>query len=296
MPNSGKKKAARSRMRFTGECYEAALSGIPNSRDHGLDSCNPGQEKLRALLALALFNTGYDAGQPGYWAIHNLTVYTITPSPRHNRLVLIADTPRNVVGYLIRRAAGRVRLPGLRLVEQRGQETFITRHLPTGAELIVTGEPAGFSGRAIRKVNPRRYANLSEPISDEENAELLRIPEMSDDARKLLSGLMVRISLIDAQDRAWAVGNWYWDPLERPGEDEKIREEVTNGINRRLYGQGGMWNLAWNGFPYHSDVALALTDPNIGIREARLAEHDGDYEISLGEAALRITGWDSSAS
>ncbi len=280
MPGTNRTKAARVRIRYTGETREAAESGVRDERSLGLDDCPPEPLELRTLLALGLFNRSLDLTSPIQWGLHTLTAYTLTLSPRFKRLVLIADAPYNVVCYLLPTPSSVSYLPGLRLKETHGYDTYTMVHVPTGAELVVTGNrhgkvtgPAGFN-------RPRDFLTLDTPVRDVEHDQLRRVPPLSHDAKVLLAGLMCRISTKDP-DGEWAVGTWFSDPLRRPGWLEE-REAYERGLS----GSGDRWELHWGGFPYPEDVAAALTAPVVGIPGATVHSQAGLCHVELGSAVL----------
>jgi len=281
MSNSGKKQIARARMKYSGEKYEASLAGIPNVRAHGLDSCSRGQEEFRALLALGLFNRGSIAAPPGEWGLHSLTWYTITVSPRWQRLVFISRAPDNVMQYFVPVDLQYSRLPGMRLIGVHGSG-ILARHIPTGAEFASTSRVDGACA-VEGKTDYRFMLGVDEPLFEEEKRRLRAIPPMSRDGRFLLAGLLTRMSMVDAR-KNWATGNWFWDPLQR--EDVKARR--TGDPQRRLWGAQGEWDIQWTGYPHPRDVALAMTDPVVGVEGARLDNCKGSYEVTLRSAVLRI--------
>ena len=290
MSNSSAKQAARQRMKYSGESYSAALSGIPNDNSHGFDSCTPEQLELRALLALGFLNTELHPGSPAHWGLHTLSAYTITVSPRWNRLVLVADAPRNVVAYLIpRRGSRRMRLPGLRLVEIRGTDTYVMLHLPTGAEMAVTGQPSGRTTGRVRAAG-RDYLTVDDEPTESEIRLLEELPAMSSGIRLLLAGVTARLSTVDAK-RQWAVANWYWDPLDRPGGERNEQEEL-DGPRRYLWGSGNRWKLTWTGHPRQSDLVDALTDDRVGVEGATGREAHRSQLILCGDAEFTIRHWD----
>ncbi|MEV7288329.1 hypothetical protein AB0O01_27905 [Streptomyces sp. NPDC093252] len=283
MSNSVKKKAAHSRMKYSGELYKAALAGIPNDRSHGLDSFAPQQRQLNAMLALGLFNRGDEGASPKRWTINTLTWYTIKVSPRWNRLVFIADAPMNVAQYLVPDSENYLRVPGMRLRGGVFGSCYVLEHVPTGGELVVTDDP---NGKAVGRLSDtdRRMLSLDTPLLSEEKRLYAALPVMTPDAQTLLAGVAVRMSMADP-GRRWATGNWYWDPLQRMGHTEV---EGYGDPQRRLWGEGDEWEAQWTGYPYAQDVALALTDPVIGVRDAKLSTRRHGYEVTLKGSVLKI--------
>ncbi len=288
MPESVKKDIARTRAGFTGEPQLGALAGVPRDGSLGLDTCLPEQRTLRALLALGLFNRlGLEeARPPAWWGLHTLVAYDITASPRHNRLVLITDVPHNVAPYLLPSRDGGSSLPGLRLEEFRGRRTYVARHLPTGAQLVVTGNPSG-TWSATQRPSPRwDFFSVDEPLTKSERTKLEQVPDMSAGAECLLAGLTARIAAQDPQGR-WAIGNWFSDPLQRPGWHNAGSEER---YGKQLWGSAHQWSFRWNGFPYVEDVAASLTSPQVGVPGATVHDVGDRLDVRLGRTTLSLHG------
>ncbi|MFF8500753.1 hypothetical protein ACF07L_08885 [Streptomyces anulatus] len=305
MSNSGQRRAAHIRKSYTDESYEAAFTGIgrklkaphvppefknvvpsesdPQAYDHGLDSCDELQLNFRSIMALGLFNRGSIGAPPGKWDLSTLTWYTITVSPRWKQLVLITNAPDNVMERIVPRVDSPViGIPGMRLLRSHGR-TYVARHVPTGAEIVTTSRSDGKSSGVHYPKSARLLPMSDVPMNREEERLVSDLPSMARNARRLLAGLVARMSTKDPRKK-WATGNWYWDPLERP-ERERRRVE---GPERRLWGAGYEWELEWTGFPYPIDVARSLTDPVIGLRGSRLGKNRNSYEVILGSSVLRI--------
>jgi hypothetical protein len=206
----------------------------------------------------------------------SLTHYDLTLSPRRDDLVLITSTPSNVLQYLVPRGKS-VGLPGLRLEEARA-DAFVVRHLVTGARMTVT-DYARVSPFGDDFEVPRRVWTVQHGLTSQEHEALVGLPPMTDDTLALLSGLLSRIGLCDPE-RRWALGNWFVDPLDR-----------TLGwsrVGRRLWGYGDWWELTWNSFPFHDDVAMALTDPQAGIVGAHAVQGRRGWDVRLGNAVLAL--------
>ena len=283
MSDSGKKQAARSRMAYSGESYQAAFLGIPNDRSHGLDSCALRQRELNAILALGLFNRGDEGAFPKRWTISALTWYTITVSPRWNQLVFIADAPRNVAQYLVPDSVRYLRVPGIRLKGTHDAWSYAMEYLPTGAQLVVTGRSDGkLKGKLSTSAD--RMLSLDTPLTLEEKRQLEALPVMDAAAQILVGGIAVRMSMTDP-GRRWSTGNWYWDPLQR---EQDLEDDRGDEIQRRLWGEGSEWEAQWTGLPYAEDVARALTDPVVGVAGAGLSTRRRHYEVSLNGSVLKI--------
>ncbi len=288
MPETVKKTIARTRAEFTGEPEEGAFAGVPRDGSLGLDTCLREQRALRALVALGLFNRRGlgEARPPSRWGLHTLVAYDITMSPRYNRLVLLTNAPHNVAPYLLPSNDGGSSLPGLRLEEFRGRRTYVARHLPTGAELVITGNPSG-TWSASRRPSPRSdFYSVDEPLSASERARLDEVPVLSADAECLLAGLATRIATQDPRGR-WAIGNWFSDPLRRPG---RLNDGSEEWYGKQLWGSVDRWRFWWNGFPYVDDVAASLTAPRIGISGATWRRVGDSVDVRLGTATLSLYG------
>lgn len=282
MPESTRKSLARRRSLFTGECLDAARQGIDRGRTLGLDECLPVQQQFRTLFALGFFNTSRIESAAARWGIHYLSAYTITISPRWDRFVIIAETPDNVTNYVARSQSGLSWFPGIRLEARYGYGSFVFRHMPTQARLVITNNK---SGRTLGKQGTctrRSWTDL--PLDDRDEDLLNGIPKWSRDAGKLLAGLAARISLRDP-NRKWAIGHWFWDPLQR-------REVVDHlvGSDRKLVGEGDHWILEWSGYPYQDDLFSALTHPEAGIPGVGFELHGNATQILLGDASLTLRG------
>ncbi|MFF0481804.1 hypothetical protein [Streptomyces sp. NPDC004435] len=259
-----------------------AHTAIARDRSLGLDDCRPEQRAFRVLFALGYFNNDPHAYEgPAGWHVSVLSAYTVTLSPRRDRLVIIADVPDNVTRRLLRGPAGGSGLPGLRFVEHRGSSSYVLRHLPTGAELVVTGNA---SGKPEGRVSEPHFDTLSTavPVTEVEAEQLRRVPEATEDAQRLLAGVLTRITARDPH-RCWAIGNWFYDPLTRPGW-----LDMDHRQHRTLRGRGDHWVLSWGAIPYASDLVASVTDPVIGIAGAGRERDGGDTVITLGTASLRL--------
>lgn len=282
MPESPRKKAARSRMLYTGEKLAAAEAGIPRDHSMGLDVCLPEQSAFRALFAFGYLHHGTDYDGPARWSLSVLSSYTITVSPRFARMVIITRVPDNVANRLLRGANGGSGIPGLRLEEHRGQGSYVMRHLPTGAQLVVTENPSG-TPDGVRHEPYFDCLTTDTPLTSVELEQLAGVPSMTPDARRLLAGVFNRITTRDPFG-GWAIGNWFYDPLQRPGWLDGSQRPA----NRKLRGAGDKWELQWESDPYPDDLTAALTDPGIGIPGAKAVLVGGRPAVVLGGAMLRL--------
>ncbi|GGU68623.1 hypothetical protein GCM10010211_37480 [Streptomyces albospinus] len=311
MSESGQQRAAHIRKSYTEESFEAAFPGI-NRRskathvppdlegvapseflvgdsqgyDLGLDSCDDAQLNFRAIMALGLFNYGSHYGSiaapPAQWNLGVLTWYTIKVSPRWNRLVLITSAPDNVMQRIVPDSFHASRTPGMRLLRSHGR-TYVARHIPTGAEIVVTSREDGKSDGVHNPMASRFLLMSDVPVSRREEEQLSSLPGMARNARRLLAGLVTRMSMTDPR-RKWSTGNWYWDPLERPESENR----ESGDTERRLWGEGYEWDIEWHGYPHPSDVAQSMTDPVVGLQGSRLGRNRNSYEVILGSSVLRV--------
>lgn len=82
MARSPRRSAAAIRRTFSGEHKQAAARAVPRDRGRlGFDTDDAGQQRLRALLALGIFNTRPLQQWPGTWAMASLTHYDLILSP-----------------------------------------------------------------------------------------------------------------------------------------------------------------------------------------------------------------------
>ncbi|MEU2871345.1 hypothetical protein ABZ769_19345 [Streptomyces olivoreticuli] len=109
---------------------------------------------------------------------------------------------------------------------------------------------------------------------------------MSEDAERLLAGLTCRIAAQDSEGE-WAIGNWFSDPLMRPGW---LNDEGEDRHEKQLQGSGHHWRFRWNGFPYVEDVAMSLTAPPVGIPGAVARDAGDHFEVRLGHTILSLDG------
>ncbi|MER8187184.1 hypothetical protein [Kitasatospora sp. NPDC094015] len=290
--SSQRERAAHTRKAYTNESFEAALAGLGRKNDPGLDSCLPGQRAFRALFALGLFNEGLPAAPQAQWGYSVLSAYDPVMSPRWRELVVIAErAPDNVTQWLLP-DSNRERLPGLRLegCNEDAGRTYVMRHEPTGARLVVTSRASGRTDRnVVDRTRWRESLMVGEELTSAERRKLDSIPPMTPEAEVLLAGLVTRFTLVDP-GREWAT-DWSADPLRRGGSRRTDPNGLVRGNQRRLWGDGNSWELRWSGFPYPQDLGIALTHPVIGIPGAELHAHRSTYEVTLGDAVLELRDW-----
>ncbi|MER7873203.1 hypothetical protein ABTY63_06500 [Streptomyces solisilvae] len=282
------------RVQYTGESNAAARSAI-SSDTHGLglDHCSEDQRAFRALLALALFNGNVYSGPTAKWNYAVVASYDPVMSPRQDELVMVAErAPENVATRLLATEGGGSRgVPGLRHEVSytcHGQRSLCLRHLPTGALLMITGDPAGCRRGKKRSRGPLHpYLTVDHGLTAHERRVLAAVPPISVDATTLLAGLVSRYNLVDRRGH-WAT-SLSWDPLERSGTERRREPEVMrHGAVRQLWGAGDSWAFRWTGYPEPRDLALALSHREAGVKGAGFTRHGDTYRVALGTASLEL--------
>lgn len=288
-------KAALLRMSYTGESHAAAMAGIKDGGDLGLDSPNPRQQEFRALLALALLNKGRITPAGMQWECSTLSAYDPVISSRENELAITAArAPGNMTAWILpkRGPVWPLRVPGLRLesIITSQHETYVLRHMPTDARLVVTSSPTGVVPPETERSTPDRdYLAIDDELTPRETEALSLVPSMTADARRLVAGLVPRYTMEDPAGH-WAT-SWDGDPLRRMADRTAERHPLREGVQRRLWGAGDFWELQWSGYPYPEDLATALTHPMVGVSGARASRHRDSYEVTLGNAVLELRPW-----
>ncbi|WNO62406.1 hypothetical protein RPQ02_40220 [Streptomyces sp. AM2-3-1] len=278
MPASFRSQAAHIRAAYTRETASLAAPGVTRQHAPGLDSSTVPQRRLRALLALGLFNHGPGSLWPRQVSLADVTRYTLVLSPRQDDLVVTTRAPYNVVSWLVGRDdLPVVGLPGLR-VETSYEEGWRLRHLPTGATLAVTGDRHGrLRGRPDPDSNWLGLWGTDVPVSEEEYATLEALPRLSEEAETLLAALTVRLCARDPAE-GWDIGMWYHDLSERPQRGYAHR--------RRLFAEGDQCELHWDSTPYPEDLQAALTHPVVGLFGATSHPMPTGWKLRYGHAAL----------
>lgn len=265
MPSSLRRRAAHLRAAYTGETHPLATPGIARhdvgapcvGSGLGLDTCTASQRRLRALLALGLFNHGPTSAWPRHVSLADVTRYTLVASPRYDDLVITARAPYNVVCWLVGRTKlPQIGLPGLR-VETSYEEGWRLRHLPTGAFLTVTSNRHGrLQGPVTPDSNYARLWTTDVPLTAEEHAVLNALPPARADTETLLAALAVRLC-VHAPDGSWDIGTWFDNSTDRPSR--------AHSHHRRLSVEAAQCTLHWDSAPHPEDLYTALTDPVIGL-------------------------------
>ncbi|MDV7218623.1 hypothetical protein [Streptomyces prunicolor] len=282
------------RVLYTGEKEAAARSAISGSTyGLGLDHCSEGQRAFRALLALALFNGNVYTGPTARWNYSVVASYDPVMSPRSDQLVMIVErAPENVATRLLATEGASSRgVPGLRheaTYTCHEEPSLRLRHLPTGALLTITGDPAGcLRGTKRARRHPHSYLTVDHGLTTHERRALAAVPPASVDATTLLAGLVSRYNLVDRRGR-WATSS-SWDPLERSRVERRREPDlIRRGAVRRLWGAGDSWAFRWTGYPEPRDLALALTHREAGVKGAGFTHHGDTYRVVLGTASLDL--------
>ncbi|MFE9132162.1 hypothetical protein ACFYOF_43285 [Streptomyces sp. NPDC007148] len=286
MPASPRRHAARLRAAYTRETPSLAAPGISRCdrgvaslrSSLGLDACTAPQRRLRALLALGMFNHGPTSLWPRRISLADVTRYSLVVSARHDDLVITARAPYNVTCWLVGRDNHpHVGLPGLR-VEDSYDDGWRLRHLPTGATMTVTGHRHGhLQGPHDPGSNSYCLWTTDVPVNDEEHARLNVLPDLTDDTETLLAALTVRLCA-HAPDGSWDVGLWYYDLTDRP--------KRGHAHHRRLLVDGDQCTLHWDSDPHPEDLVAALTDPVIGLPGAVARPTFDGWLLQYGRACL----------
>lgn len=286
MPASLRRQAANLRATYTRETPSLAAPGIPrHSRNTpsagsglGLDVCTAPQRRLRALLALGMFNYGPTSLWPRHVSLADITRYTLVVSPRHDDLVITARAPYNVACWLVGRdRLPTIGLPGLR-VESSYDGGWRLRHLPTGATMTVTRDPDGrLQGPPDPDSNYSRLWTSDIPVSDEEHTTLNALPHLTADTETLLAALTARLCT-HAPNGSWDIGTWFNDLTDRP--------DRGHAHHRRLSVEGNQSTLHWDSDPHPEDLRTALTDPVIGLTGAIGHPTDSGWLLHYGHTCL----------
>lgn len=287
--HSVQRRTAKLRSSYTDESVHEAQVGVPRgNRVHGLDSCTPQQHALRALLAVAMFNSNRLGAPPRDWGIHVLNVYTFHLSPRFNDIHIAAEAPWNVAWRIASsRRESEYRIPGLRAVCYAWDHTRFW-HVPTSATFLVrsqnkTGERLRCGQPCPESRHTQEMSTLECPMSPVESSDWDAVPAMSPSAQVLLAALFTRAAL-KAPDLSWAIGGWHYPPR---GVSDAFPYEGDD-VGKMLWGSGDYWTLRWYGFPNPEFVASALTDPIIGLEGAVVESLGNDLLVLYGSARLRL--------
>ncbi|MYT68316.1 MULTISPECIES: hypothetical protein [unclassified Streptomyces] len=245
-----------------------------------MDRCTPQQRHLRALLALGWFNSDLDTVR-GRWCAYGLTSYTLLPSPTDGELRIWTNWAEGAVRWLVPGGdEWPFRIPGLRLEATDGR-IWRLRHLPTQAVLTVVEGSGRGRRRPAQWVDPQWIRPTTAALTDVEADQLGAVPAMTSAASELLAALPVRMALRDPRGE-WAIGGWWGDPLDRPQQ-----RSVTQAL-RRLDGAGDRWELAWTGYPFPDDLAIALSHPTVGLSDTHRQRTRTGWDIHHNGAVLTL--------
>ncbi|MEU0276583.1 hypothetical protein [Streptomyces sp. NPDC006307] len=281
MPHSHHRIWAAERSQFTGERNAAAALGITRDGDLGLDSTDPAQRRLRAMLALAVLNCGKNAAWLSETYLYELSLYSFIVSPRQDDLVLISGAAQNIANRLLpgEHKDDTLCLPGMRLLSDP-DSAYQLIHLPTGGRITTTTRSDGTGGgRSCRAWSWRR---ADEPITPREAEILDALPSMTPDAEVLLAALTSRLWLRDPQG-SWAIGGWFNPPPHRDRQTTR-----SHGHSRRLDGSGDRWEIAWTSYPYPEDLVTALSHPRAGLQGVQVVPEGEVTHLLYGTARLSV--------
>ncbi|MEU7082152.1 hypothetical protein ACFWZK_20755 [[Kitasatospora] papulosa] len=286
MPASLRRRTIKLRASYTRETPSLAAPGVPRRPQTngaffgglGLDTCTAPQRRLRALLALSMFNHGPTSLWPRHLSLADLTRYTLVLSPRHDDLVVTTRAPYNVTCWLVGRDdRPQIGLPGLR-VESSYDEGWRLRHLPTGATVTVTGDRHGvLQGPPDPGSNYSRLWGTDVPVTGEEQATLNALPRLTMDTETLLAALTVRLCA-HAPDNSWDIGMWFYDLSDRP--------DRGHAHHRRLQVAESECTLHWDSDPHPEDLQAALTDPVAGLTGATTRPASDGWILQYGRTRL----------
>ncbi|MEV7617016.1 hypothetical protein [Streptomyces sp. NPDC089799] len=277
MPHTQHRALARERAFFTGETPATAAAETTRSGSLGIDDCSPAQRRLRALLALAVFNTGPLSA--GLWttSLADLSAYTVVMSPRRDKLVLISNAPDNIATRLLPRDDKQTLcLPGMRLL-RLAEHGAAMLHLPTGAVVLATSRRDG----TLDDLADERHSHWTtdHPMTDRESILLASLPHLTADTETLLAAVFVRMWMRSAD---WDLAGWFCPAASRNDDERALRHY------RRLDGAGDHWSLTWTSWPHPDDLVAALTHPAAGLASVTVVRHPGYYEAHYGTASLRL--------
>ncbi len=277
--HSRHRSLAVERAEFTGESHAAAALGTTRTGELGLDSTSSAQSRLRALLAIGMFNCGPRAAWLTESYLYELSLYTFLVSPRQEELVIVSGAAENIANRLLpgEHKSEKLCLPGMRLLDAP-DDAYRLVHLPTGARLKTTRRTDGGQGGTAHSISS--WWTADKPLTRSEKAVLGSLPPMTRDAEVLLGSLVSRLWL-RAPDGDWAIGGWFNPP-------STTRRNRSQGHSRRLDGSGDHWTLEWTSYPYPEDLVAALTHPRAGLKGARVLPDGKTAQLRYGTARLTL--------
>lgn len=286
------KQIIRARLLHSSEPPWEARYGV-RGKSIGFDTDDRAQQRMRAQLALMLLNSGESPQElveandnRGYlWRdVYGLMVNSLVFSPRFNDLAVFSDMPGHFVGKIRN-------FPGIRFEHaDLEHDALVLKHLPTGANLSFRYWPNHRPGMREQCPEPTLVGKVHSlrqtlELEDKEKLALSCIPAMTEDAERLLAGLVSRLYLSSPTER-WAVGALIDDPLRRP------RPKSSAFGFTYCWGYGRDWVVRWGGGRHAvpaEDVVRALTHPVVGLAEATVGRQEPDRaEVCFGDATLRL--------
>jgi hypothetical protein len=282
-------EAALARARFLGEAGFSARYAVGTNHTVVIDECSPAQSSVRALLALLALNDEPLEKYPfNHTNAAGLVTYSFTLSPRRDALLIVSQAPDNIARRIPKAKAG-FRFAG-EVRTTAGEHVHRLDHVPTGAVVISTSDRGTLGGAlfAMREdMAPFTDQTLDVPVTAQEHGLCEYVNGLDGDVLALLAALFVRLSASDR--RTWAVGEFFWDPLDRPPAPWRDQDPLRDG-HRSLRDVGGAWELRWTGPPFPGDIVSALTHRVCGLRGAQAhGEVDAlEREIVFGKARLLL--------
>lgn len=277
---------ANARARYLGEAAVSARYAVGSNRTAVIDECSPDQRSVRVLLALLALNyMAVETYRFNHTPAAPIVSYSLHVSPRREALVIVSRSPDNIGRRLLDAHAGFRFAGDARNAD--GSRTYRFDHVAFKTSVFSTSDSGTLQGVQIAERDKdappfhERVPNLA-PSREEIEAAAF-IDRLDADARALLAALFVRLAASDR--RTWAVGEFWWDPLERPYW--RNRPEAR-GERRSLRNEGEGWTLRWEGPPFPSDVVAALTHPVCGLSGATARGEGRECEIVYGSARLLL--------
>lgn len=294
MPSSRRRSLRDIRRSYTGEDSKAAKAGLGRG-DLGFARCSPAQRRLRAALAVHLFNDGFPQStfaRAGLHSVATFLAYTMTVSPRYDDLVcIVPHALENAVGRLMSMTGdGTPRFPGLRLAAVANFEAYHIVDLVTGGRLTLATQSAYPSIDEVRRRAPgrdrsrlRKWPGIDIALFPAERLARAAVPAMSVEIETLLAALVARLSIEHPAGR-WSLGLWFTDPLRRP-----LPAGFSHDGRMSLWESGHRWELRWCEHPRPEDIVGCLTDFEVGLPGASAVQFSAyEWEIRLGSAVLTL--------
>lgn len=283
-------EAALARSQFLGESIASACYVVGTNTGPVIDECSPTQQTVRALLALLALNDSQPGGPLNQTSAAALVSYSFTQSPRRNALLIVSSSPDNIAQRLLGAHCG-FRFAGEAWMQTKSEHDvrrlYRLEHAPSGAVVISTSDTGLLrSEQCDPSESSIRFTrwNVGVPQESREAEANEFVEKLSTEARALLAALFVRLNARGG--RSWAVGEFWWDPLDRPMW--KLPGGRPSTHRRSLRETGAGWELRWDGPPLPSDVVAAFTHPVCGLRGAHALGQDADREREIVYGATRL--------